>query len=123
MGGKYKKGDTGPAYMDCSWYVYTLFYNTGHLVSYTTAKEMAAGKAGWGKILHDVKIFDVEDLDVIWWTFTENRPDGHVGMTLYDPKSGLNMITHASESHGRVVLVPPSGTLIKDISKVKRLNE
>jgi len=121
FGGKIQK--SGGKITDCSDFVFNCFLNAGFLVSYVPAKEMAKGLGGWGRIWHSVDIFDTKELDTIFYTFTTNRINGHVSIVIYDPKSKLFMVAHASESHGKVVLVAPTGTMLNCITEARRINE
>jgi hypothetical protein len=75
---------------------------------------MALGDAGWVGI--DVPPESATDLDLAFWTFTQRRPDGHVG-AFY---GGSLSVTHASYRRG-VVVQPLKGYLQTTLSRVRRL--
>jgi hypothetical protein len=101
--------------LDCSGYIFLAARRSGLNVNRTTAFRMAQGDSGWkGMTLSSV---DKDHLDLIFWTFTSERPHGHVGAVWEHPKQA----THASGSKGCVVVAPIQGPLEKNISRIRRL--
>jgi hypothetical protein len=104
--------------LDCSGYVFLAAKWAGIPgVTRTTSVRMAEGLGGW--IGRDIDIRDAQDCDLPFWTFTENRINGHVGVILRDQR-GRRAVTHASQTKG-VVLEPLKGVLLRTLSKVRRL--
>ena len=62
---------------DCSGGIYYVQRYIGRPIPRTTSRKMYFLAGGAGKHWSDA-----ECLDWIWWTFTPNRPHGHVGMHL-----------------------------------------
>lgn len=107
--------------VDCSGYLYLAAKRSGIPVHRTTAIQMEAGLAGWtGK---KVTLDDANELDIIWWTWktSPQRRHGHVGFFLVNNRgSKLLEVTHSSSSKG-VIIQQLRGTLLRDISSIKRL--
>ena len=107
--------------IDCSGYLYLAAKRAGIPVCRTTAIQMEAGLAGWtGK---KVTLDDASELDIVWWTWktSPNRRHGHIGFFLINNRgSKLLEVTHSSSSKG-VVIQQLRGTLLRDISSIKRL--
>ena len=107
--------------IDCSGYLYLAAKRSGIPVHRTTAIQMEAGLAGWtGK---KVTLDDANELDIIWWTWktSPQRRHGHVGFFLVNNRgSKLLEVTHSSSSKG-VIIQQLRGTLLRDISSIKRL--
>lgn len=106
---------------DCSGIVYATAKRAGIPVRRTTALNMFKGLDGWNGFPVNVK--EADELDLIWWTWSErpDRPHGHVGIIVIDEKSKLLSIFHASSSAKRVVIQPYRYKLEKDTSGIKRL--
>lgn len=110
---------------DCSGILFTIAKNSGLPVLRTTARQMARARDGWRSIVMDVNYQDTEDgeaedtygegADLIWWTFSPDRPDGHVGVR-WDKR----VFAHASSKYGfiKAKLKSPLG---KAIRKARRL--
>ncbi len=78
---------------------------------------MARGLGGWTSI--SVNPDTAEELDLVFWTFSVTRPDGHVGAFLKISPTG-RVVTHASS--GRGVIAEPLGRRLNEmISRVRRL--
>ena len=106
--------------VDCSGYLWLAFHRAGLPFKRTTALAMAQGQGGWvGK---DITLDDADEFDVIWWTFEKDRPHGHVGITIRRPGSGVPAVTHASPSRGIVVVDDIARSLLRFISKIRRLS-
>ena len=107
--------------VDCSGYLYLAAKRSGIPVHRTTAIQMEAGLAGWtGK---KVTLDDANELDILWWTWktSPQRRHGHVGFFLVNNRgSKLLEVTHSSSSKG-VIVQQLRGTLLRDISSIKRL--
>ncbi|MGB9618275.1 MAG: NlpC/P60 family protein [Desulfomonilaceae bacterium] len=86
-------------------------------VTRTTAAHMALGLGGWRS--KEVPLRDAAACDLIFWTFTPQRPCGHVGAFLETPDKAL-LVTHASTTRG-VVLERLHGALVSATSLVRRL--
>ena len=107
--------------IDCSGYLYLAAKRSGIPVRRTTAIQMEAGLAGWTS--KKVTLDDASELDVLWWTWktSPNRKHGHVGFFLVNNRgSKLLEVTHSSSSKG-VIIQQLRGTLLRDISSIKRL--
>jgi hypothetical protein len=110
---------------DCSGILFAIAKNSGLPVLRTTAYQMARGRDGWKSIVMDLEYRETEDGeaedtygeggDLIWWTFSPDRPDGHVGVR-YDKR----VFAHASSKYGfiKAKLKSPLG---KAIRKARRL--
>ena len=106
--------------LDCSGYIYLAARRSGMPVKRTTAMFMERGLAGW---LSDKSTLDnTDELDLIWWTWKTNpsRVHGHVGVFLVNRDSGLLEVTHSSSRRG-VIIQPLTGSLLRDMSSVRRL--
>jgi hypothetical protein len=81
---------------------------------------MAQGHDGWAG--ENVKIEDAETTDIPFFTFAGQvaRPMGHCGFLLKD-KLGNLTLAHASSGKQRLVVVPLAGTMLRDLSLVRRL--
>ena len=107
--------------LDCSGFLYKSANMAGMPVKRTTAFNMAMGLDGWsGK---KVNIDDVDETDIIWWTWksSPSRIHGHVGALVEDPATDLLEVCHASSSKQKVVINQLSGVFLRDISCIKRL--
>ena len=78
---------------------------------------MSRGFGGWEG--RDIKKGEADECDLVFWTFNENRPEGHVGVLLWDG-SGRRHATHSGSRRG-VVLEILDGWLIENLTKVRRL--
>lgn len=108
----YEKG------LDCSGMLYFACRRAGLLVSRTTARNMALGRCGWNFDL--IELRGADELDIWWWTFTEDRPFGHVGIA-FGHKDSWPAVVHASQSRGRVVQDAIKGWVISDNAQIGRL--
>lgn len=106
--------------LDCSGYIYLAARRSGMPVKRTTALFMEKGLAGWSS--RKMTLDDSDELDLIWWTWkdTPSRIHGHVGVFLVNRDSGLLEVTHSSSKRG-VVIQPLVGSLLRDVSSVRRL--
>ena len=107
---------------DCSGIIYASAKHAGINVQRITALEMFHGKEGWSH--KPVTIDDAEELDIIWFTWSENaakRPHGHVGVVYIPQNKGVFSIFHASSTTKRVTVQPYDGKLKTDTSGIKRL--
>ena len=104
--------------LDCSGYIYLAAKWAGLPgITRTTASRMAQGLGGWTSI--NVSPESAEELDLVFWTFSVTRPDGHVGAFLKISPTG-RVVTHASS--GRGVIAEPLGRRLNEmISRVRRL--
>jgi hypothetical protein len=104
--------------LDCSGYLYYTARRAGFPVHRTTSLQMSRGSGGW--VGRNILFRDTREMDVIWWTFTANRPNGHLGTLIRHPSTGVPAVTHASSKRG-VVADYIQGTLFRDISATRRL--
>jgi hypothetical protein len=104
--------------VDCSGYIYLAAKRSGMPVSRTTARNMRHGLGGWTG--NNILFNSAEELDIVWWTFTSARSDGHIGI-LWQDRNGFPAVTHASSSSGGVVVGYIQGSLFRDISALRRL--
>ena len=105
--------------LDCSGYIYLAAKWAGLPgITRTTSSRMAQGLGGWTSI--SVNLESAEELDLVFWTFSVTRPDGHVGAFLKITPNG-RVVTHASSSRG-VIAEPLGRRLTETISRVRRLN-
>jgi len=104
--------------LDCSGYIFLGAKRAGMPVSRTTSRNMRRGLGGWNGV--DIMFHSTEELDIIWWTFTSARPDGHIGI-LWRDRSGLPAVTHSSSTQKGVVVGYLEGALFRDISAIRRL--
>jgi hypothetical protein len=107
--------------VDCSRYHY-LVYTRAKVVprpQRVTSREIALGRGGWTGIT--IPLNEAKDLDIVFWTWRDrpDRPDGHTGAFLEQPDGELK-VTHASSKRG-VVLDSMRGSLIRDVSRVRRI--
>ena len=104
--------------LDCSGYVYLAAKWAGIPgVSRTTSFRMSQGFGGWES--REIGPGEADDCDLVFWTFRENRPEGHVGVLLQDDR-GRHRVTHSSARRG-VVLDVLRGPLRENPTKVRRL--
>lgn len=92
-------------------------------ISRTTSRNMALGLGGWtGRTV--AGLYDWSPGDLVFWTWRNKpeRPDGHVGEIHVGLKSGLPEAIHASYSKGRMISSPFRGSMLRDISRIRRLN-
>ncbi len=104
--------------LDCSGYLYLAAKWAGIPgVTRTTAYRMAFGLGGWTS--RPVAIDVSQDCDLVFWTFSADRPNGHVGALLKaTPKE--RVVTHASSRHG-IIAEPLNNFPTKSLSGLRRL--
>ncbi len=107
--------------LDCSGFLYKAANMSGMPVKRTVAFNMAMGLDGWSS--KKIEIDDVEETDLIWWTWKTSpaRKHGHVGVLVVHPDSDLLEVCHASSSKQKVVINQLKGTFLRDISCLRRL--
>jgi len=104
--------------LDCSGYLYLASKWAGIPgITRTTSYRMALGLGGW--VGEDIDPDESEECDLPFWTFKEDRPYGHVGAFIRHVDGGLKA-AHAGFHRG-VVLQELDGTLITNLTKVRRL--
>jgi len=104
--------------LDCSGYLFLAAKWAGIPgITRTTSARMAEGSGGWTSCQIDLK--DAQECDLVFWTFSEKRKNGHVGAFLID-SDGRRAVTHSGVSKG-VVLEPLKGRLLENLSQVRRL--
>lgn len=86
-----------------------------------TAHDMAAGRGNWDSASVPGGLQGAQPGDAIWGTFSEDRPDGHVGALLQDATTGEPGIAHASQSRRRVVWDRIKGNDPWPHTKIRRL--
>jgi hypothetical protein len=104
--------------VDCSGYIHLAAKRSGMPVSRTTSRNMRHGLGGWAG--YDIMFNSAEELDIVWWSFTSTRPNGHIGI-LWRDKDGFPAVTHSSTSSKGVTVGYIQGSLFRDISAVRRI--
>ncbi len=106
--------------LDCSGFLFLAASRAGLPVTRTSSLRMAQGHNGWAG--ENIKIEDAEIMDIPFFTFAGqvNRPMGHCG-ALFKDKLGNLTLAHASSAKQRLVVVPLAGTLLRDLTLVRRL--
>ncbi len=104
--------------LDCSGYIFLACKWAGIPgITRTTALHMSLGLGGWrGK---DIDLGDADECDLPFWTFKEDRQNGHVGALIHGTDGEIR-VTHASVRKG-VVMGPLRGLLLQKLTKVRRL--
>jgi hypothetical protein len=104
--------------LDCSGYIFLACKWAGIPgITRTTALHISLGLGGWqGK---DIDLTDADECDLPFWTFYEDRQNGHVGALLLGP-DGEMQVTHASSRRG-VVLDNLDGVFVEKLTKLRRL--
>jgi hypothetical protein len=105
--------------VDCSGYIHLAAKRSGMPVSRTTSRNMRHGLGGWTG--YDILFNSAEELDIVWWSFTSARPNGHIGI-LWRDRSGLPAVTHSSSTQKGVVVGYLEGPLFRDITAIRRLS-
>jgi hypothetical protein len=115
--------------LDCSGYLFLAARRAGLPVRRTTSHRMARGESGWDSVA--VARDSIKPCDMVFWTFKERRPDGHVGVIWSackrnysqnedDRRDACPTVTHASSRRG-VVIAVLRGYLKRRMSKISRL--
>lgn len=101
--------------LDCSGYIFRAGRNAGLPVRRTTSRRMARGEGGWVgiKLAWGMQ----KEGDLIFWTFKEGRPNGHVGIVYGDDKH----VTHSSKSRNKPVVDVIKGILVSTVTELIRL--
>ncbi len=104
--------------LDCSGYLFLACKWAGIPgITRTTAWRMSLGLGGWhGK---DIHLDDADECDLTFWTFNEQRQNGHVGAVVRGLDGEIH-VTHASSRRG-VVLDDLDGVLVQRLTKLRRL--
>lgn len=107
--------------LDCSGFIFKCGSMAGMPVKRTVAARMALGLDGWSS--NKIDLWDIEDTDIMWWSWrsSPNRPNGHIGAIVTNPKSELLEVCHASSTKKMVVINPIRGVFLRDISCIRRL--
>ncbi len=93
--------------LDCSGYIFLAAKWAGLPgIARTTSSRMALGLGGWSG--HNSTLDKAAPCDLIFWTFTESRPNGHVGAVISSGPDIINFV-HASQRRGVVSqnMTPP----------------
>ena len=94
-----KRGAMG----DCSLLVWRMCFRCGKLYTRTTAKAMAKGEGNWkGK---DVAFAVAKACSIPFFTFTEDRENGHTGLLLKATRGFINRLAHASSKANKFMEV------------------
>jgi len=103
--------------LDCSGLIYLAARRAGIPgVMRTQSYRMAIGADGWSG--YDLVYNDAGHCDMVFWTYTPDRPTGHVGALLH--RHGSQMVAHASSSKRRAVMHKHQHT--PTVTKYRRLN-
>lgn len=104
--------------LDCSGYIFLAGKWAGIPgITRTTALRMSLGLGGWHG--RDIDLSDADECDLSFWTFYEDRQNGHVGALVRGPDGEMH-VTHASSRRG-VVLDDFDGVLLQKLTKLRRL--
>jgi len=104
--------------LDCSGYLFLAAKWAGIPgITRTTSAKMAAGLGGWAS--REIDLQRAGACDLVFWTFRDDRPNGHVGALLLD-RAGHRTVTHASQYRG-VVREELNGRLREKMTGVRRL--
>ncbi len=80
-GSPYVWGAEGPDSFDCSGFIYYIMKRTGNPVPRTTARKY------WIYFEDEAKHWkESKCTDLVWWTLEEDRPKGHIGVMVKNPK-------------------------------------
>jgi hypothetical protein len=112
-------GSENPAKgLDCSGYLFLAAkWAAVPGVTRTTAFRMSMGMGGWTSCKVHPPL--LKQCDLVFWTFSPTRPNGHVGALLMDA-DGRIQVTHSSSSRG-VVVEKFQGASSINVSAIRRL--
>jgi hypothetical protein len=82
---------------DCSGKIWAIFASCGLPVLRITAYDMHRNLGNWR--FPDVVEEDAKRYALVWFTFTKDRPYGHIGLLTFTKKDGWKM-AHASQRLG-----------------------
>ncbi len=99
--------------LDCSGYLFLAAHRAGLPVQRTTALQMSRGAGGWISV--PVTHGDLERFDLVFWTFSASRPNGHVGAVW-----SACRVTHSTPVAG-VTVQKWTERLRKHLTEVRRL--
>lgn len=108
--------------LDCSGFIFKCGSMAGMPVKRTVAARMALGLDGWSSKL--VELDDIEETDILFWTWKNSKPDrknGHTGVAVVNPSSELLEVCHSSSTKKMVVINQIRGVFLRDISCIRRL--
>lgn len=106
--------------VDCSRLHYLVYSRAGILgLQRVISRDIAAGRGGWKGI--DVELKDAEELDLPFFTFKLERPQGHTGVFIAGKKSGVLDLLHASSFYGKTVKVPFDKKYRDKLTKIRRI--
>lgn len=111
----------GTVQVDCSGYIYAAAKQSGMPVIRTTSLRMSMGLEGWSNKKVDIDDVDETDICFFTWKTSPQRINGHVGVLIVSPSSGLLEVSHASSGKGMVVFNQLRSTFLRDLSATKRL--
>jgi cell wall-associated NlpC family hydrolase len=105
--------------LDCSGYIFLAGKWAGLPgIQRTTSYRMSLGLGGWTGEVSDLSKVSVCNL--IFWTFSPGRPNGHVGAIISHDSEHVR-VTHASQGRG-VVAEPMNSYLIRKTTAVRKLS-
>jgi hypothetical protein len=107
--------------VDCSglgFYITSSVRRAGIPVKRTTSERMSHGMDGWDSV--EVDINDADEADIIFFTFSKDRPRGHVGYMKTHKKSNLLMVIHASSSKKKIAQEGVKGELLDHFTVMRR---
>ena len=111
----------GKFQVDCSglgYYITSAVRKAGIPIKRTVSERMSYGLDGWDS--KEIGIHDADEADMIFFTFSNTRPRGHVGYMKLHTKKQLLMIVHASSSRKRVVHEALNGDLLEHYVVIRR---
>lgn len=117
------KGDVkdGIVQVDCSGYVYAAANRAGMPVKRTTSLRMSMGLDGWNSKKVTLDEVDETDMCFFTWKTSPQRPNGHVGVLIVSPSSGLLEVSHASSSKGMVTFNQLRASFLRDLTVTRAL--
>jgi hypothetical protein len=105
--------------LDCSGYLFLAAkWAAIPGITRTTADRMSHGLGGWNG--RDIPLNSAAECDLVFWTFQQTRPQGHVGAVMSAQK-GKEKVTHSSATRG-VVVDRLDGFLLKTLTRIRRLS-
>jgi hypothetical protein len=111
----------GKLEVDCSglgYFITSAVRKAGIPIKRSVSERMSYGLDGWDS--KEVNVNDAEEADMIFFTFSNTRPRGHVGYMKLHTKKQLLMIVHASSSRKRVAHEALNGDLLEHFVVIRR---
>jgi hypothetical protein len=123
----YRDAKLGPPYDDpkkglnCTSYLWLAAKWAGIPgVQLTQSWIMAEGGAGWSSTIIPDKLRSVQNLDLGFFTFKSDRPNGHAAAFLRS-RDGMPAIAHASYGKGKIVIEEVARWVEQKLTRVRRL--